>query len=147
MRLERLDPRYWLSVPGLLLGLLFGLLLSILVPATFFGAPPAGYRNARQAEGEQMLGSIKGQARVSFAKSGQPPRTLTGGIAQGGSGVEFAVLAGKHYRVLDVVGWHGPKHAVLFAIPVSRTGPDPIITVHFAWQGGDGKFTYAGEND
>jgi hypothetical protein len=142
MGAKHLDPRRWLSFSGLILGLLTGFLGLLFIPFN-----TAGHRDARQSEGEQMLGSLKGQARVAYAKTnGQVPRTLTGEVGKGGSGVLVAEMDGKYYQVLDIVGRHGRERAMLFALPRQRGNFDPMITMRFSCAGGEGEFTQYGDD-
>jgi len=92
-------------------------------------------RDARRAEGEQMMGSLKGQARVSFAKTGTAPATLT--VA----GVNAAERQGKYFNVSDTV-------TVVTANVSARLQADPATTSDgtgtctFNWSGGDGSFSW-----
>lgn len=63
----------------------------------------AAMRDARRAEGEQMLNSMKNQARVYFAKTGENPLTFTGGMNANGCGVDPSELEGAYCRVHDKV--------------------------------------------
>lgn len=143
MLVSDLDPRRWFSLPGLLLGIFTGLLLILLSPVWMPGMV-SDTRNARAAEGEQMLGSLKGQTRVSYAKTdGLRPRNLTGRLGMGGCAVHISEMQGKYYRVLDVVALHGKDKAMLFAIP-ARTGQfEPVITLRYQWAQGDGEFKHS----
>lgn len=52
---------------------------------------------------ETMLGSLKNQARVAYAKVGVAPKTLTGDIEAGGCKVSPDELKREHYQVRDVM--------------------------------------------
>lgn len=101
-----------------------------------------GTRDARRAEGEQILGSMKGRVRVAYAKldSHNDIRTLTGPIGQGGCGVPPEELKGKYFRVRDQVTIT-EQGRVLVAEPVQAES-DGVCTLTFALTGGDGKFVW-----
>lgn len=61
----------------------------------------AAMRDAQRAEGEQMLNSMKNQARVYYAKTGENPLTFTGGMNDNGCAVDAAELEGVYCRVRD----------------------------------------------
>lgn len=102
----------------------------------------ANTRDARRSEGEQQLGSMKNQARVAFAKTGNVPGTLSGSIDKGGSGVAAAELVGKYFQVADKVT--GPSTAVIMTASPAPTGTltDGTCTLTFAMAGGDGTFVW-----
>lgn len=107
----------------------------------------ANTRDARRAEGEQMCGSLKNQARVAFAKAGTVT-TLTGAIDAGGSNVDSAELVGKYFEAQDGVG--GGATAVsgrtIVVDPNTAAGgvsSDGSGTLTFTMSGGDGTFAWA----
>lgn len=128
----------WFSFKWFLLGFLVALFLFVVgVPLCSSNSN----RDGREAEGEQMLGSMKGMVRVAVAKTeGRTPSRLTGTLEAGGARVEPAELQGKYYRVLDHVSPRGSKGAALFAVPIRRKGS--VVTLEFALHGGDGKVTH-----
>lgn len=129
--------RRWFSFRWFLLGFLVALLLFLVLAPLF----SSNTRDARRAEGEQMLGSMKGMVRVAFAKTdGRVPSRLTGPIEGGGSGVEASELQGKYYRILDHVSPRGAKGVALFAIPANRKSP--VIVHQFGWSDPDGTMTH-----
>ncbi|MBK8207099.1 MAG: hypothetical protein IPK87_09980 [Planctomycetes bacterium] len=69
------------------------------------GAADAGDKEVSDArlKAEDMLGSLKNWARVSYAKTGVAPKTLTGDIDGGGGKVSADDLKNEHYQVRDVV--------------------------------------------
>ncbi len=93
-------------------------------------------RDARRAEGEQMLGSLKGQARVGFAKTGSEPATLTA------AGVAASERNGKYFTVADAITVVAAGvSASIQAAP--KTASDGTGTCTFNWSGGDGTFVWA----
>lgn len=100
-------------------------------------------RDAVKAEAEQMLGSIKGQVRVVYARQGSSGniRTLTGPREAGGCGVLPAELEGKYFRIRDQVVLT-ETGAILYADPTPLAKDKGICTVTFNWSGGDGVFTW-----
>lgn len=101
-----------------------------------------GGRDATRAEAEQMLGSLRGQARIAYAKRGLPPRTLTGPVGQGGCGVVTSELQGKYFRVRDEIV-PTETAAMLFADPMPGSEHEGSCTLTFNWHGGDGEFTWS----
>lgn len=92
-------------------------------------------RDARRAEGEQMMGSLKGQARVGFAKTGAAPATLTA------AGVAATERAGKYFDVNDAITVVTANvSASISAVP--KTASDGTGTCTFNWSGGDGTFAW-----
>lgn len=96
-------------------------------------------RDARRSEAEGQMGSMKGQARVAFAKKGVAPATLTGSIDGTGSGVNSTELAGKYYNITDAIG-NSSGNGVITATPVTTS--DGTGTHNFAWAGGSGTFSW-----
>jgi len=97
-------------------------------------------RDARRSEGEQMMGSMKGQARVAFAKNGAAPTTLVGPIDTGGSGVSAGELTGQYYTVTDAVAAGTGFDASISA--TANNGTDGTGTHNFDWAGGNGDFVW-----
>lgn len=104
------------------------------------------YRDAKRAEAEHMLGSLKGEARVAYAKRGLIPQTLTGPVDQGGCEVRPEELLGERFRVLDQVLSIDGK-GKLIATPLPGNESEGVCVVTFNWGGGDGRFAWAGGDD
>jgi prepilin-type N-terminal cleavage/methylation domain-containing protein len=70
----------------------------------------ANTRDARRSEGEQMLGSMKNQVKVAYAKLGTAvPATLVGSLSDGtGCNVTTAQLTGKYFTIPDSTGFASP---------------------------------------
>lgn len=102
---------------------------------------------AKMAQGEQMLASMKGQVRVSYAKTGVRPGKLTGVIGEKelGCGVVQSELDGKYYKIRDTV--RGAKAwGAMIAEPKEEGLKWQLILFKFA--GGDGEFRqYATETE
>lgn len=90
-------------------------------------------RKAKASEGEQLLGSMKGQARVAYAKAGSAPTKLSGEMNGTGCGVDEAELKGKCYRARDAV-YGNNNWGALVAEPVTAT--DIWILLVFLWAKG-----------
>lgn len=109
----------------------------------------ANTRDARRSEGEQQLGSMKGQARVAFAKVGTAPATLTGAmtLAGKGSGVNANELIGKYFAISDTIGV--VSAGVTANLTTTGTGASANVTgdgtgvLAFSWAGGDGTITWS----
>jgi len=93
------------------------------------------FNAARRSEGEQMLGSMKGQARVSFAKTGVAPATLTA------AGVAATEREGKYFNVRDKVA-ADRQSGRLMCEPVASDSEDGFCVLKFNWGGGDSTYTW-----
>lgn len=98
-------------------------------------------RDARRAEGEQMLQSLKGQARVGYARLGLAPRTLSGSYTAQGCNVPPMELQGKYFNVRDAIEAPSKTTARLTADPAGAAS-DGAGHLEFQWAGGDGKVTW-----
>lgn len=90
---------------------------------------------ARRSEGEQIMASLKGQARVSFAKTGNAPATLT--VA----GVAAIERKGMYFNIRDKVV-SDRQSFKLMCEPVAPDSEDGFCVGAFKWAGGDGTFTW-----
>lgn len=101
------------------------------------------YVDISDTEGEQMLGSMRGQVRVAYAKMGEAPKKLVGriGTEEYGSGVAKTELEGKYYKIRDAVyGKDGQWWGALVAEPVEQG--DNWILMFFNYAGGDAEFKH-----
>lgn len=88
-------------------------------------------RDARRAEGEQLLGSARDWARVEYSKAGVVP-----GAPVAGS------FTGKYYAVTAAPGaGAAPYDATMVANPTSAS--DGIGTMHFAWASGQSSIAWS----
>ncbi|MBK8205677.1 MAG: hypothetical protein IPK87_02665 [Planctomycetes bacterium] len=133
------------GMPGWAWGLIIaGVFLFLILPIMALAAIPLVTSNtaeARQAEGEQLMGSLKNQARVAFAKTGIEPVRLTGPIGRGGEGCGASPmeLDGMYYRVEDRIHKPMPGTGELYAKPLT-SGKEG--TLRFQYSGAEGKFTW-----
>lgn len=88
-----------------------------------------------------MMGSLKGQVRVAFARDKVLPRKLTGLATEGGAGAVPSELQGKYFRVLDEVHDLGNGQAALKAVP--QTSDEQWGWIVFNLDGGDGVFGWS----
>lgn len=95
----------------------------------------ANTRDARRSEGEQILGSMKGQARVAYAKLNSAPATLTA------AGVASAERTGKYFTVGDGIT-STTTTGSLTATALAANSSDGSCTHLFNWSGGDGSFAW-----
>lgn len=122
-----------------------GVVFVFIVPIMALAAIPLITTNtheARRAEGEQLMGSLKGLARVTYAKLGrhQDIQTLTGPVGAGGCGASPMELAGRYYSVDDRV-LATQRGAKLTARPnIGTNGGNGYL--EFDWAGGDGRYTW-----
>lgn len=93
------------------------------------------YSPARRNEGEQMIGSLKGQARVSYAKTGAAPATLTA------AGVAANERQGKYFKVRDKVV-SDRQTGKIMCEPVAPDSEDGFCVGTFKWTGGDATFMW-----
>lgn len=119
---------------------------AVLAAAAFLASIPlvtTGSRDATRAEAEQMLGSLKGQTRLAYAKldGHDNIRTLTGPVGQGGCGAVPGDLQGRYFRVRDEVTVTETGFT-LFADPMPGYEHKGTCTVTANWGGGDGVFIW-----
>lgn len=127
----------WVLIVG---GVLFAFLIVAILALAAIPLITSNTRDARRAEGEQMMQSAMGQARIAFAKTNFPPGRLTGSTDMGGADISPMELEGKYYRVDDAVG--GDEEAgELRCSPVS-TPSDGNGMLEFRWTDGQGKITW-----
>ncbi len=110
-------------------------------PSPVAGTNLTNIRDAKRAEGEQLLGSLKNQARVSYAKTGSAPSTFTGKTKDGGCDVNAAELVGKYCQVRDKV-WGKGNRAALACEGTEGNESVGYCLLSFTWTGGDGTFTW-----
>lgn len=131
------------GMPGWAIALIVvAVFMFVVLPILALAAIPLITTNtseARQAEGEHMLGSAKNMARVAYAKTGRVPMRLTGTIEMGGADMAPIELDGKYYRVEDRVGAPSSSEGELYATPKN---PDKTGTLRFQYAGGEGKFSW-----
>lgn len=108
-----------------------------------FGPVSSSTRDARRSEGEQILGSMKGQVRVAYAKLGGHAgiNKLTGAIGKGGCGVVASELAGKYFKMRDKVA-STDASAKLMCEPTLDDSKDGFCVFEFKWGGGDGTYIW-----
>jgi len=103
-------------------------------------------RDARRAEAEQMLGSMKSQVRATYARTGDTSgiQTLTGAVPPTGNGcnVAEAELEGKYFTILDKVEVTDEDFTIT---AVSVNGKDGKCKLTSTWSGGSGTFTWTDE--
>lgn len=121
--------RRWVAMPAGFLAMILLFSLMVITPST---------RDARRAEGEQLLGNARNQVRVAYAKTkgDKNIRTLTGPVGGGGCGIAPAELSGKYYRVLDEV-IVSDAGVTLRVEPMPGYERDGSCSGTFAWGGGD----------
>lgn len=112
------------------------------LPAVLLSLTPLivpGTRDARRAEGEQMLGNTKGQVRTAYASTKDPGqiRTLTGEVGQGGCGLEPEEVKGKYFHLRDEVVVT-PEGATITCLPNAGQEHLGSCTLTFTWRGGEG---------
>ncbi|MBZ0135812.1 MAG: hypothetical protein K8I27_05525 [Planctomycetes bacterium] len=103
---------------------------------------PAANTKTRRGEGEQMLGSFRDQARVSYAKTGVAPKTLTGKEDAGGCRVGKEELVGKYCKVHDKVYQVNDKPGSAALIVEDTEGGDGFAIMKFEWANGSSKISW-----
>jgi type II secretory pathway pseudopilin PulG len=127
----------WLLI---ILGAVFALMIVGILALAAIPLITSNTRDARRAEGQQMLFSVKNYVKVTYAKTASTPLRLTSGIDQGGCNVNPANLMGKYYNVDDRVGAPNSQQAELYCTPV--TAADGHGTLRFSWIGGTDQLTW-----
>jgi prepilin-type N-terminal cleavage/methylation domain-containing protein len=99
----------------------------------------ANTRDARRSEGEQMLGSVKNQGKVAYAKHGTATiLTLVGDITDNtGWGCTATQLVGKYYTVVDPATGTMPTAVVVTATANNGTDGTATGTFNFDAPGAD----------
>ena len=100
-------------------------------------------RDARRAEGEQMMGSMKSQVRTTYARTGNSGNItqLSGPVFPTGTGcnVTPTELNGKYFTMQDGV----LTTALDFTLTTdANNGTDGTGTLVATWSGGDGNFSW-----
>lgn len=103
-------------------------------------AKPAASQEVRRKEGEDLLGSLRNQARVTYAKTGAAPKTLTGSVSDGGCNADAEDLKGAYCKLHDKVYEVDAKNAVLIA--EDTAGGDGFAVLEFQWASPDSKITW-----
>ena len=92
-------------------------------------------RDARRAEGEQLLGSARDFCRVEYSKTSTPPTSL----AAAGTGA----FVGKYFQVTGAPGaGSGSFDASLSATPVAAGSSDGTGTMFFIWASGNSSISW-----
>lgn len=121
----------WLvAVPIVLVTLLF------LVALAFAWVGPSPTRDARRAEGEQLMRTMSEAARLAHSRRADQPqvRTLTGDSEQGGCGVTPQDLGGRYFRISDDIQMT-PEGGVITCEPIFSNS-DGVGRLYFKWQDG-----------
>jgi prepilin-type N-terminal cleavage/methylation domain-containing protein len=82
-------------------------------------------RDARRAEGEQQLGTLKNRVKVAYARVNGIPPTLTGEIngTTGGCGADANDLLGKYFNASNTIGGAGATSSTAtLTVSPSATG-------------------------
>lgn len=125
---------------ALFLGPAMAIIILMIVPVL---TQKPDYTDHFRAEAEQMLVSLKGQARVAHAtERSNSIRTLTGPPEQGGCGVAPSELQGRYFRIRDEVVVTATG-ATLVAEPLPGNAKWGKCTYTFAWEGGQGEFVWS----
>ncbi|MCZ7604999.1 MAG: hypothetical protein M5U25_02790 [Planctomycetota bacterium] len=103
-------------------------------------AKPAVSQEVRRKEGENLLRSLRDQARVSYAKTGSAPETLTGSVEKSGCGADAESIKGDYCKLHDKVYVVDEKNAALIAEDFS--GGDGFAVLEFKWASGESKITW-----
>jgi len=125
--------RHWVRAVAILVFVFVIMPLTILalIPVVFTSCA----RDARRAEGEQMMGSMKSLVRQYFQDTGRVPLTLTE------LGVKKEELDGKYYDLEDRVSFDPVSR--LFSMKANpETDSDGYVVFHFSPDFGDGTFEW-----
>lgn len=83
-------------------------------------------RDARRAEGEQLMGSMRNHARVAYSKYGQPFDSLAD------AGITEDDRLGRYYAVNDEIGLEIPIHGEITCTPL-ESSTDGNGNMLFEW--------------
>jgi prepilin-type N-terminal cleavage/methylation domain-containing protein len=90
-------------------------------------------RDARRAEGEQLLGSARDATRVQYSKNGTAPATIS-------SFQTLAGFEGKYFKIVDTI----TATATTGAISTNAgAGSDGTGTITFQWASGQSTIVWA----
>lgn len=151
---ERL-PGFWESLGGILAtplrllrklftkrGLITAAIAVVAIFVLFVASIPfmtTGHTDARRSEGEQLLGSTKGQLRVAWAKTNdmdEVRKELRLLVARG-------ELTGKYFVVEPYILPMGSNRARIYVRPLHPKETPGYL--EFSWAGGDGQFHWQSE--
>ncbi|MBK8206383.1 MAG: hypothetical protein IPK87_06235 [Planctomycetes bacterium] len=150
-------PGFWMSLAGIIVSpfrlahwivlhprlLIYGVVASFVFLAVLpIMSCGGGSRDARRSEGEQMLGSMKNQARVAMAKTKREPWTLTGTLEDGGCAVASAELESKYFTIDPRVQVLPDGRGRLRCYPSPEADDQAVGYLTFHWDGGDGTFEW-----
>ena len=126
------------GLPGWAWGLIIGaLVLFCGFPLLAILAIPlitSNTRDARRAEGEQMMGFARNSARIEYSKTASNPGTFS-------SFADPADFAGKYFRVEDQIRSKSEAAAEITCVP-QQTTSDGKGRLEFDWSHGMGKTTW-----
>lgn len=94
-------------------------------------------RDARRAEGEQLLGSARDFCRVEYSKTSTVPANLNGAGA--------GAFTGKYYAIDQSAApgsGTGSYNASLQAAPVATGSTDGTGTMYFIWASGNSSISW-----
>jgi hypothetical protein len=122
------------GMPGWAWGLIVGcVLLFCGVPVLALAAIPlitSNTREARRAEGEQLMGSARDATRVQYSKTGTSPARLS-------QFTQLYMFEGEYYRVDDNIQATS-ANATITCSPI-MTATDGKGRIEFAWATGESK--------
>jgi hypothetical protein len=121
--LERNDESVWLSQ------------FSAIIDGADPDVPYSGPSQARQAEGQQLLGTLRNQARVQYARMGVAPSTFTE------CRVEPRYREGQYYEALDTIHVLTGSEYAAAALARPKTRSDPWLVMRFNWEDGRSDFS------
>jgi hypothetical protein len=90
-------------------------------------------RDARRAEGEHLMGSARGVARVEYSKTAQPPLRFSQ-ITSGSFSMHD--LQGKYFHVDDAIGSKPGDRGEITCTP-QQSPKDGRGRMEFSWQDGN----------
>lgn len=93
-------------------------------------------RNARQAEGIQLLGAARDVARVAYGMRSIRPRSLTQARPS------VMIWQNEQYRIIDVVALPDDSEGRIYAVPTDYL--HPTIRMDFEWKSGESELVFLG---
>ncbi|MBZ0135047.1 MAG: hypothetical protein K8I27_01585 [Planctomycetes bacterium] len=122
---------------GLIIGAIvlfcgFPLLAILMIPLI-----TSNTRDARRAEGEQLLGSGRDMARIEYSKKGAAPVSFS----RFEMPIQPSMLTGKYYRVDDAIHAKPGGSAEITCTP-QQTMSDGTGRLEFVWSHGMGQIRW-----
>ena len=99
-------------------------------------------QSKRRESGEKLLSTFRDRARLSYARTSEAPKTLTGDLDKGGCMVFKEDLQGDHCRVYDTIYSVDKRKGGAALIVEDTAGGDGYAILKFEWATGGNDVTW-----